>query len=274
MSASFAYDSLGPTSFLPENNLNIPVDNKMANLMTEEKFDEIISKVATIYSPIIQDMGAKLVMNKDWKSGKVNASAQQSGNNWQINMFGGLARHPYSTDDGFMMVVCHELGHHIGGAPRNGLKNEWASNEGQADYFASLKCMRRVLENDDNIAIVAEMSIDGEATRKCKAVYKTVAEIALCQRVAMAGKAQGRVSGTTDGNTNPRLETPDMNIVKQTIDYHPESQCRLDTYFAGMLCDKSTLEDVSKFDAILGTCNIKEGYQNGVRPRCWYKPHD
>jgi hypothetical protein len=33
-------------------------------------------------------------------------------------MFGGLARHELVTDDGFMMVVCHETGHHLGGAPR------------------------------------------------------------------------------------------------------------------------------------------------------------
>jgi Zn-dependent protease with chaperone function len=54
-------------------------------------------------------------------------------------MFGGLARDPLVTKDGFSAVICHEIGHHIAGAPRKGFS--WASNEGQADYFATTKCL-------------------------------------------------------------------------------------------------------------------------------------
>ena len=270
--ASFACDSKGHTGFLPENNLNIPVGDKMASNMTEERFNEITSRVAAIYSPIIKEMGANLFMNNNWKSGTVNASAQQSGKTWQVNMYGGLARHSFATDDGFMMVVCHELGHHIGGAPRYGRNTDWASNEGQADYFAGLKCMRRVLENDDNIAIVADMNVDAEATKQCESVYQSASEVALCQRIAMAGKSLGQLLGSLGGNSKISFDTPDTKMVRQTNDAHPAAQCRLDTYMAGMLCDKSILEDVSRTDAIPGTCIKKDGYAQGVRPLCWYKP--
>ena len=269
---TFSCDSHGVTGFLPENNLSIPVGDKMASDMTEEKFNAIVNRVAAVYSPIIKGMGATLVMNNDWASTTVNASAQQSGSTWTVNMYGGLARHKLTTDDGFMMVVCHELGHHIGGAPRYDRNTDWASNEGQADYFAGLKCMRRVVENDDNIAIVASMKVDAEATKQCQSVYKSASEVALCQRVAMAGKSLGSLLGSLGGNSNVNFNTPDKKAVKSTNDAHPAAQCRLDTYFAGGLCDKSILEDVSKDDAIQGTCIKRDGYTKGVRPLCWYKP--
>ncbi len=269
---TFACDSHGTTGFLPENNLSIPVGDKMASDMTEEKFNAIVGRVSGVYAPIIASLGATLVMNNDWKNTTVNASAQQTGTTWQVNMYGGLARHKLTTDDGFMMVVCHELGHHIGGAPRYDRNTDWASNEGQADYFAGLKCMRRVVENDDNIAIVAGMKIDAEATKQCQSVYKSASEVALCQRVAMAGKSLGSLLGSLGGNSNVNFNTPDKKAVKATNDAHPAAQCRLDTYFAGGLCDKSILDDVSKDDAIQGTCIKKDGYTKGVRPLCWYKP--
>jgi hypothetical protein len=271
-SFSFACDIHSKSGFLPKNNLSIPVGDKAANTMTEEKFLGIIESVEKIYSPVIKGMGATLVMNNAWSSSTVNASAQQSGSNWQVNMYGGLARHELTTDDGFMMVVCHELGHHIGGAPRYNKNSDWASNEGQADYFAGLKCMRRVLQDEDNISVVAGMTIDAEATKQCNAVYKSAAEVALCQRVAMAGKSLGSLLGSLGGNSNVNFNTPDKKIVKNTNDNHPAAQCRLDTYFQAMLCDKSIVDDVSKDDAIPGTCIKKDGYAKGVRPTCWYKP--
>ncbi len=270
--ASIACDSHGKTGFLPENNLSIGVNDKMAGDMTEERFLSIIGRVEAVYAPIISEMGATLKMNNLWTSNTVNASAQQYGSVWQVNMYGGLARHKLTTDDGFMMVVCHELGHHIGGAPRYDRNTDWASNEGQADYFAGLKCMRRVLQNDDNVSIVAGMQIDAEATKQCKVVYSSAAEIALCQRVAMAGKSLGQLLGSLGGSSNVNFHTPDTKAVKTTNDAHPKAQCRLDTYFQGMLCDKSIDDNVSKDDAIPGTCIKKDGYARGVRPLCWYKP--
>lgn len=270
--AALACDIHGNTGFLPENNLSIAVGDKMASDMTEARFLEIVGRVEAVYAPIIREMGATLKMNNDWRSTTVNASAQQYGTTWQVNMYGGLARHKLTTDDGFMMVVCHELGHHIGGAPRYDRNTDWASNEGQSDYFAGLKCMRRVLQNDDNIAIVAGMQVDAEATRQCQQVYQSASEIALCQRVAMAGKSLGQLLGSLGGNSNVNFNTPDKKVVKQTNDNHPQGQCRLDTYFQGALCDKSIDDNVSKDDAIPGTCIKKDGYTQGVRPLCWYKP--
>lgn len=274
ISQAFSCDIHGKSGFAPENNLKIAVGDKASNEMTEQLFLEAVGRVSSVYEPIVKAKGGVLKMNNRWTDATVNASAQRSGNVWQVNMYGGLARHPLVTTDGFMMVVCHELGHHIGGAPKKAsiFSSSWASNEGQSDYFAGLKCMRRVLENDDNVAIVSKMTVDAEASTKCEAIYKSEKEIALCKRIAMAGKSLAMLLGDLGGNSNVNFTTPDLTKVTRTNDNHPAAQCRLDTYFQGVLCDKAISDDVDDRDAIKGTCVKRDGYESGVRPLCWYKP--
>ncbi len=269
-STTFACDIHGKSGFAPENNLRISQWDKGTNGMTQERFLAIIKSVSDIYAPIVASKGAKLSMNNRWDDDTVNASAQEIGKTWVVNMYGGLARHELTTDDGFALVVCHELGHHLGGAPRKGMS--WAANEGQADYFGSMKCLRRVLEKTDNVGIVSKMNIDAEVTKQCELIYKSENEIALCQRVSMAGKSLGSLLGSLGGNSNVQFTTPDTSIVSRTNDAHPAAQCRLDTYFQAILCDKSYDQENDRNDPKIGTCIARDGYKVGMRPLCWYKP--
>ena len=239
--------------------------------MTQEKFNAIISRVEDVYKPIVTAMGKNYSVERNWDDETVNAYADQDGNNWNVHMFGGLARSPEVTDDGFMLVVCHETGHHLGGAPKYG-GTDWAANEGQADYFGTLKCMRRVIGGDDNVGIVSKMTIDADAKTKCELVYKSATEAAMCERIAMAGKSLAILLGNLGGNSKVAFNTPDKSVVKKTNDNHPAAQCRLDTYFQGGLCDKAVDELNSNTDPKPGTCVKSEGFSVGLRPLCWYKP--
>ena len=266
---SFACTSDGSEGFLPQNEMSIPVGSKLAGDMTEEKFNAIIDKVEKVYAPIVKGEGARLKFNRKWKDDTVNASAQQFWKLWVVNMYGGLARHPDVSADGFALVVCHELGHHLAGAPKNSFPMTWASNEGQSDYFASLKCFRKVFGGDDNMNIVANMNVDPIAEKQCQEAWSNQEDISLCVRASMAGKSLATLLGR--GSTI-NFDTPDSNVVDRTFDRHPAGQCRLDTYFQGSLCEKSHEDDVSTRDAITGTCNRSTGHTVGIRPLCWYKP--
>lgn len=271
-SSVIACDIHGKSGFLPENNLKISKYDKETNGMTKEKFEAIVRRVESVYAPIVSQKGATLQMITDWDDPTVNAYADRNGDGkiWHVTMYGGLARHPDITEDGLMLIVCHETGHQVGGAPKYDYgQNDWAAVEGQADYFATLKCLRRVLEKDDNVTIISKMHVDQEAVTKCKGVYKTESEIALCQRIAMAGKSAGLMLA---GDVKISFSTPDRDKVSRTDSDHPWPQCRLDTFFQGTLCDKSFNEDVSETSPIPGTCIKRDGYTLGVRPRCWYKP--
>lgn len=266
-------EKTGETGFLPENNLKIAIGSKMANDMTKETFMATIDRVTNTLQPFFTKQGAKLTANKKWDDNTVNASAMQYGNgDWRINMFGGLARHQLVTVDGFMIVICHEIGHHIGGAPRGQSNTSWASVEGQSDYFAALKCMKRVIETDDNISIVAGMQVDPEVKKQCQLVYKSESEVAICERIAMAGNSVAKLLASFGDKPDISFTTPDTSVVSRTSEEHPKAQCRMDTLFQATLCDKNINDEVSKDNPIPGTCISKDGYTKGVRPLCWYKP--
>jgi hypothetical protein len=266
---TFSCTSDGLEGFLPKNDMRIPVGSKNTNSMTEERFNEIIDKVNEVYAPIVKGEGARLKFNRKWTDDTVNASAQQFWKLWVVNMYGGLARHPDVSEDGFALVVCHELGHHLAGAPTNNFPMKWASNEGQSDYFASLKCFRKVFGGDDNMNIVSNMEVDASAEKQCQASWSNQEDISLCVRAAMAGKSLATLLGR---GTTISFDTPDANVVERTNDRHPAGQCRLDTYFQGSLCEAKRDDDVSRTDALIGTCNRSTGHSVGVRPLCWYKP--
>jgi hypothetical protein len=255
--------------FLPPNSLRISAFEN-ANGMTEASFNAIIDKVAAFYAPVVAQQGAQLVFERKWNDGTVNAFASRNGNQWIVSMYGGLARHQTVTSDGFLLVVCHEVGHHLGGAPK--YRGEWASNEGQSDYFATLKCLRHVLEKDDNVEIVKSLNIPATVTRQCEQSFSDAGAIALCQRTSMAGRSTAELMRALGGSSPIDFSTPDPSKVTTTQDQHPEAQCRLDTYFNGSICQVDREEPLSTTDATVGTCSEEKNFKRGVRPQCWYKP--
>jgi hypothetical protein len=274
-----ACDIHGTTGFVPKNNRYIPVGLKAAGGINEMQFNRVMDKMERLYKGTVEKMGAKFVIERNWKDGTVNAYAhQQVPGTYTIAMFGGLARHQAITEDAMALVACHELGHHIGGTPKKVDQNGdayWATNEGQADYWGGMKCLSNYFQNENNEAVVKSMTIPAEVTANCKNIYKNNNEIAICQRVAMAGYSVGRLFNDLMGESTPvNFSTPDKSVVETTYHAHPDSQCRLDTYYSSSLCDHKFAEVVSNTDENVGVCSVKNGDQIGNRPLCWFKPQE
>ncbi len=285
--------------FLPENDLKIPVGTTYTSGggITEEEFNEALDRIERVYTPILEARGKTLDVRRLWENETVNASAQQFGDRWVINMYGGLARHEAVGVEAFTTVACHEMGHHLGGAPKYGFFNSWASNEGQSDYYATLKCMRLLYSAEENEEYVKNVELDEYARALCDKVYKVEGEsidrLAYCYRSAVSAQDIAVLfQMLRKMDTKPEFNTPDTKEVDKTSDRHPMPQCRLDTYFNGALCPVSEDIDVDDKDATLGTCNRanianEEGDQTegddsvedialpenaGTRPLCWFKP--
>lgn len=267
------------TSFagcFPENNVFIPVGDKNAS-MTEAEFLGSIERVSAIYSPIFEsEYGSKLFVEARWDDATANAYASQSGKTWKVAMFGGLARMAETTQDGFEAVICHEIGHHIGGAVKYPGGNEWASSEGQSDYFATSKCLKKVFAADLAKTIelynTKTLTKDEEfAKTQCDSVFKSESEAAICLRAALAGQSLANVLGKLGREKVSSFQTPDAKAASKTVHSHPKAQCRMDTYFQGGLCDKSDSIFPSSSDVSVGYCTVKEGFSIGTRPSCWYK---
>ena len=279
------YTQRNACTMIPPNTLLFSTEAKTG--IDEKMFNLIIDKAEEIYGPIIQAKGGKLNIERNWDDDTVNAYADRSGNVWNVAMFGGLARHPETTPDAFAEVVCHELGHHLGGKPKYSYL-DWASAEGQADYFATLKCMRTILAKVDNWQTIERWYPADEVPQvvkdRCKMGHPDQNEFAICVRGAMGGKALARLLASLGNDKMPEFETPDQSKVKKTQESHPHAQCRLDTYFQGAVCHVSHTQDVSDTDPKTGTCHEatpapgagrfsrNETNLFGIRPYCWYAP--
>lgn len=152
-----------------------------------------------------------------------------------IFFFGGLARMPEVTVQGAALILCHELGHGIGGAPfKDGTKT---SVEGQADYFATRDCLSKVLANQFFFQEVAPMDpLNICTTELCRHIFAGIqSELAV---INDNNPEQAAQFGQTDATI--------VNAVNTNPWFYPSNQCRLDTMIAGAL--------------------QKE------RPRCWWAP--
>lgn len=276
--------TLHASSFLPENDLSIPLDKNKKSGISERDFNETQTELEKIYSPIVKARGGFLVFKSNWESSTVNAYASRHGkededgeeqeprNEYRVIFLGGLARHKFMTRDGFSLVICHELGHHLAGAPALDGDTAWASIDGQSDYFATSKCLRRLWSRQDNARPLQGKRLPEILLKKCQEHWSREEDKNLCLRSGMAAQNVGQVFGDINRTwKTPNFETPDLKVVKKTFSGHPKPQCRLDTYFQGVLCEVSFKDDFGA-DPVIGSCHPRLGHQVGARPLCWFKP--
>lgn len=258
--------------------------SKDAN-MSEAEFNQITDEITALYAPLAALHGATLTVEKNWSDPTVNAYADQNGDVWSIHMFGGLARRPETTADGYALVVCHELGHHFGGYPFYG-PSDWAASEGQSDYFATLACARKIWghKEAENEALRAQASL--EVRLLCDAAHDERGARNLCYRAMRAGQSLANLLATLGQSAEPRLSTPDPRVIEDTDPTHPDAQCRLDTYAAGALCASSFNDQeiparnhsqgqdsvVAERQANTSACSQAARQAIGTRPRCWFAP--
>lgn len=268
----------------PANNLHM-FDGSTGNpAINEQVFNQIIDGVMALYQPIAKARGVTLQADKLWTDATVNASSYQQGKTWYVEMYGGLARRPEITPDGFALVVCHELGHHFGGYP---FVSGWAANEGEADYYATQTCARLIWGRDQqaNMGWRGLTNIPNAVATKCAQAWPNNANAqGWCVRVSAGGLSLATLLAALGKSPVPKFETPDPHVVTTTFNDHPAAQCRLDTYLAGALCTKmQDLNVIPGLNAAHGsaaaeqesekyTCYEKDGFTYSARPRCWFKP--
>jgi hypothetical protein len=265
--------------FLPANNMKIPVRSNLFFLfakadepqvqpgITEAEFNEVLDKLEKIYTPVFAQLGAKMVVDRLWEDGTVNAFAFVNGDEWHIAMPGGIPRLPGINRDAFMGVACHEIGHHLGGAPATMMG---LTNEGGADYFATLKCLRKVFADEDNAAVIAKATIDPVAKKACELDHHNLPDQQFCLRSSLVAQTLGKVLAGFESKDAPKFDTPDPAVVKVTSNGHPGAQCRLDTMYSGAVCHVSADIAQSKTDLKEGACMEATDTQ-GSRPHCWFK---
>lgn len=245
-------------SFAPDNEVNIPEHGPVGQLMAwsklksgygiaEGEFNAVLDRIYNHYQPKLQAKGLTLVFKRQWTNSTANSDTYVQGNQFIINSYGGLARHPAMNAVGYATVACHELGHHLGGAPLypgETWNGGGPSNEGESDYWASKDCMKDVGFSEAEIRAGA---------------------LSCASTLAALG-----------GSAAPSPDRKNPGKVSRTNDAHPEAQCRLDTYLAGLDC--SVRGEMSNTNPKVNSCYYYNAdgsvAHKGSRPRCWFAPID
>ena len=254
----------------------------------QAEFDLRIQQLQETFAPLVQQHGGRLSIKGLWSKDQIVARATQMFGSWKIEFSGGLARRPELTPDGMTLIICHEIGHHLGGFPfasGTPFGGYWASVEGQADYYSTQVCARKLWANEEAINATRALAVDPVAQAECDLMYQAIAERQLCYRV---NEASASVVQTMAGLLNrpmPQFSTPDATVRSATNENHPAIQCRLDTLFHGSLCP-TIFDDrlipgkrteggrtslAAEREAANSSCSAMSNFTRGLRPTCWFK---
>lgn len=278
-------------TFIPENAINYKTLTRGAANFSEQDFNLALRQIQDVYAPVVTGVGGNLSIQGEWRSEEINAGAAQSGGKWMVKVFGGLARRPELTIDALTQIVCHELGHHLGGFPygeRGGFSPgpQWMASEGQADYFSTQVCARKLWEKDIEKNAEFKDKVSATAQKSCDTIWSTADEKNLCYRIAVATESVMTTMSSLMNVANPKFDTPDQKLVSQTIvKGYPEVQCRMDTLMQGSLCLSAFDEKIvpgknlsggpkgteAETQAAHSSCTQLSGFSAGLRPACWFK---
>ena len=131
----------------------LPEDNQSKE-MNATIFYVIPAKIIGLFNQEISATGYPLLLDADWASPYFGAGVSLYDNAFHLMILGGTTRLPEMTEDAYAAVVCHEIGHIIGGEPHQTISSaEWSSSEGQSDFFAASVCLPRYFKtlNEKNI---------------------------------------------------------------------------------------------------------------------------
>jgi len=230
--------------------LHLSVQPISASITNEEMLGTMLTTLR-IYKPIFAAKGITLEIYTDWSSEEENGYAFNLRHLkfQKVRVKGGMLRKPDINLDGIKALICHELGHFLGGYPYYKSKRGM-SCEGQSDYWAASSCLKKMFANENNSAYLETIYVPQVVREGCDSAYALPKDANLCVRVTMAGynlkyaSTQGFLRFNLD--LDEEFTSPDLSEVSKTYLKHPKSQCRVDTYFQGAL--------------------------GGKRPRCWFKP--
>ena len=218
--------SAANASVFPPNNLTVPIKKTYQEKLIKNLYEEEVQKFRTFFSL------SNLKIRIDWENNSVNAFASKEEEKMFITILGGLLRHKRMNISILQTVLCHELGHHLGGAPYK--RGRWSTVEGKSDYYALNDCLNNYLLNENNQDFISKQ-------KNIKITYPFCNRTDyLCQRLILSSKQTAvfshKLTQTRRGNrfSYPKLEKRDPTVVSSTLEEHPTPQCRLDTFISGI----------------------------------------
>ncbi len=234
-------------SAAPPTVVSFPVGVIPNSGIQKAEVDTLIAVITELYFTDVEKKGHHLAWDFNWEQPYIGAGSYPPNEFFRIMLWGGFVRAPQVSIESLALILCHELGHLLGGPPYLTLdasEGNLISAEGQADFFAAQSCLPRLIKDQrvhfrpTSHAFALQFC---SADETCEKILETAQDFAVILH-----------SYFDRFNTQANIEQSSAEIASTTlIMSYPSDQCRIDTYKAAALCQ------------------IRQA--QCVRPRCWFK---
>lgn len=206
-----------------------------------QDFNFLIKSISAIFASEVADLSATLTFTlKQDPTGKPNAYASKRENNiWEVTIISTLLELDQISTSSLAMILCHEIGHFIGGKPyvigrrltpavvQRAPKN--MSAEGQADFFAAQICFPALINeypeiiNQVNFYPVNQIAVKDCQNEICKkSIHTSYETILVYQELMKQLGAHESFFGHLKNETSDRT----LNFVSE----YPTLDCRFETF--------------------------------------------
>lgn len=221
------------------------------SFVTEEDFSEVNHHILELHEPTIaSELRAKveLIQLYDDYGGafRVDSAHKSLGEDrYVVTLTGAVPHSGRMSVEGYAIVACHEMGHILGGAPRQErLISKWSSVEGQADYFATNECMWRYARSGYFTHSIN--NFNDSMIERCEQKFDQLDDVLGCMRIMSGIQAMvDYFNRNVSAEKRISIDARDTSKVTRTLQKYPSAQCRVDTWMAGLF--------------------------NEPRPSCWYR---
>ena len=159
--AVVAYSRDSKLSALPINDLSVPRGapfththtalNEWDNGYDEDSYNRVLDTFYDVLRALgIEALGGKFIIERDWQDGSVNAFAWKGGDQYGIEIPGGMSRYELINEEAFILVICH------GGGGGGGGPSSWRiSSPSRGQLRRTVRLLRRTEVSARNIASIA-----------------------------------------------------------------------------------------------------------------------
>ena len=230
---------------------------------SKSEFEQTLESARKYFRPIYQSHGKELSILGEWDYDENNAKAlAYTVDHYFIEIYGGALKSEGTNTDSLRAMICHEVGHHLGGAPFMPQYYEdyylfQGSSEGQADYYAANVCLKKWLNGEDHWRKIHQIGFSKKDQIFCERYHNDKNNIGLCIRIITAFKRM--LSLKIESEVQINLKTPSLayKYALASSVTHPPSLCRLETAYAGVICHQEN------------GCSIFQNPIEASRPLCW-----
>jgi hypothetical protein len=213
--------------------------NAITNTEVDKKqFHKIVGEIYSLYTTEALSQNKNLTLSLNWKVPYFTAWANKgASSHYSINFWGGLARIPGMLTQTWEFIVCHELGHILGGLPKHKSSySSWASSEGQSDHFAITECLPKYYKTFQKEGFDSTLSLPVEIDR-CLNSHISVENQNICLKVLRAGRGMAEVLNYLSLSDEVASYESIAPSVDQTLhDSYPTAQCRIDIFYQQSTC--------------------------------------